>query len=92
MRELPGDIGMRSVIERRHEPQQPGCRQSIGLLIEFRIGHIEEGRQCGLDQVDRDASVADTLRQTPADIVAYFRAGSIGEVQSDILPQFPEQR
>ena len=84
MRELPGDIGIRSIIERRHDPQQPGCRQ-------LRVGHIEKRRQRGLDQLDRDASVPDTLRQTPADIVENFRPVPIGEVQSDVLPQFPEQ-
>ncbi len=85
MRELPGDIAMRSVIERRHDPHQPGYRQ-------LRIGHIEKRRQRGLDQLDRDAAVPDTLRQTPADIVENSRPGPIGEVQADVLPQFPEQR
>ena len=73
MRELPGDIGIWSVIERRHDPQQPGCRQ-------LRVGHVEKRRQRGLDQLDRDAPVPDTLGQTPADIVENFRPGPIGEV------------
>ena len=85
MRELAGDIGIWSVIERRDDPQQPGCRQ-------LRIGHIEKRRQGRLDQLDRDAPVADALRQAPADILQDFGAGPIGEVQADVLPQFPEQR
>ena len=84
MRELPGDIGIRSIIKRRHDPQQPGYRQ-------LRVGHIEKRRQRGLDQLDRDAPVADTLRQTPADIVENLRPVPIGEVQANVPPQFPEQ-
>ena len=85
MRELPGDIGMRSVIERCHDPHQPGRRQ-------LRIGHIEKRCQGQFDQLDRDASIPDTPGQTPADIVENFRPGPVGEVQSGVLSQFPEQR
>ena len=61
-------------------------------LIELRVRRVEKPPQGGLDQLDRDTSVPDALRQTPAEIVENFPRGSIGEVQANVLSQFPEQR
>ena len=45
--ELPSDVGIGPIIERRHDPQQPRDRRLVGgaLPFGFGVGHIEEGEQ-----------------------------------------------
>src|SRR5215469_14363133 len=80
MRELPGDIGVWSVIERRHNPHQPGCRGPVGTALEFRLGCIEKPGERGLAKLDRNASVLNALCQAPPDIVENLGRGLVGEV------------